>query len=785
MFWVIITVLCSLLPAQGQNGRSRFSADKYTRKANENKVVLDGNVTIVNDASILRADSVELNSKTEEFTASGNVKYNAGELNIKSSQLTGSMNSAKGVITDGEIVNGKDIFEGAKIDRLSKNHFLIKEGSYTSCVNDPPDWRIYGNNIDMTTGEYAHLKDVVIETFGIPVTYIPYLVLPIKNERQSGFLPPSFGFGSDGFNIHEPYFWAISRSYDATFTLGNYGNRGMKEAVELRSVYDPESYTTMYYFHVADKKFATIIYNGAPLGQKNRHGARMDQDIKFLDDTYAKLRIRYISDSNIPRDFAEEMEGRADPALESKFVFMTHTQNFAYTADASYYLDMLGKSPLDSNKMQLQRLPEVRVGFAKTKYSIFMFEADASYLDIYRGGPYFDDVNNNNVFDNTEFIRTGQRFDLYPRVSIPITTTALKITPTAGVRYDFYKLPTNGNANRSYIDLRTNLVSEISKAYQRGKDRQYRSLKHSIEPFVDYHVIPSVTQSSHPFFDNMNSTINSPMFDSIDRIGKTNMVTYGITNRLMAKYMKNYIDPIVPDSSDSTAQEEPECENCADKKLKQSDIVAKSSEDFLGLRETDEGPKKKSKKRKKVEDEEFTVLQPVQWRIYQSYNFLDTTGKPFSYLYSDILASHAWASLLLSNFYNIYTKKMGLTTQLGLSGGKRYVTLSYYYNKTEASSNTDQLQLQFGFGLWRLATNVRFILNNSLPGKFSDRIQDKYFDVVYNPPSSCWYLKLAVSAPYDKPGFNVFITFNLLISGQAIGFGSEGNLLNAMNFGSR
>jgi LPS-assembly protein len=187
MFWMIITILCTLLPAQGQGGRSRFSADKYTRKAADNKVVLDGNVTIVNDASILRSNSVELNTKTEEFTAIGDVKYTAGDLNIKSSKLSGSMNSAKGIITDGKIVNGQDIFEGAKIDRVSKSHFLIEEGSYTSCANDPPDWRLYGNEIDMTTGEYAHLKDVVIETFGLPITYIPYLVLPIKNQRQRRF----------------------------------------------------------------------------------------------------------------------------------------------------------------------------------------------------------------------------------------------------------------------------------------------------------------------------------------------------------------------------------------------------------------------------------------------------------------------------------------------------------------------------------------------------------------------------------------------------------------------
>ncbi|MEI6079054.1 MAG: LPS assembly protein LptD [bacterium] len=782
MFWLIITILLNLLPAEGE--RSRFSADKYTRNAKEDKTVLDGNVTIVNDTSVLRADSVELNNKTNEFTATGKVEYKASGLDIKSEELKGSMTSAKGMIKNGRILSGKDIFEGAKINRVSRNHFLIQEGSYTSCTNDPPDWRLYGNDIDMTSGEYAHLKDVVIELFGLPITYIPYFVLPIKNERQSGFLPPSFGFGSDGFNINEPYFWAISRSQDATFTLGHYGSRGLKEAAEYRSVFAQESFANMYVFHVDDKKFAATIYNGQPLNKNNRYGARMDQDLKFSDDISAKFRIRYVTDANIPRDFSEEMEGRADPSLESKFLLLAHTQNVAYTSNITYYEDMLNKNPLSSNSTQPQRLPELSLNLAKTKYSIFMFEADASYLNVYRSAPFFDDMNNDNVFDpTTDFIRTGQRFDFFPRVSVPITTTVFKLTPAAGVRYDFYKLPVDGNAHRTLVDFTVNLLSEISKSYQRDSYREFRALKHSIEPFVDYHVIPTIKQSPHPFFD----IPNAPMFDSVDQIGKTNTITYGITNRLMAKQMKNYIEPVVP----AKAEDGEECKTCASKqaekkeKKKDDSIVAESTDKFLGLREADTKSKKKAKQKETPSEEDFTIVQPLQWRLYQSYNFLDTTGQPFGNVFSDITASHAWMSLLLSNFYNIYTKRTGISSQLRLTGGQRYVQVGYYNDKTKPGATTDQLQLQFGFGLWRFFTNVRFILNNSLPGKFSDRIQDKYFDLIYNPPSSCWYLKFAVSAPYDKPGFNMYITFSLLISGQAIGFGSEGNLLSAMNFGSK
>jgi lipopolysaccharide assembly outer membrane protein LptD (OstA) len=790
-----ILLIINLCILNAQEERSRFSADKYTRKSKEEKVILDGNVVVVKGDSVIKADKVELDTKTEDYKAEGNVTYKDKELEIKSSKIDGDFNSAKGTITDGRIVSGKDIFQGARIERLSRQHFKIQEGSYTSCINSPPDWRLYSNDIDMTTGEYAHLKDVVIETFGLPMVYLPYLVLPIKNERQSGFLPPSFGFGTDGFNIHEPFFWAISRSQDATFTLGHYGNRGRKEAIEFRSVYNSlESFTEMYYFHISDKKFASIIYNGQALGEKNRHGFKMDQDFKFSKSSYMKMRLRYVSDDNIPRDFAEEMEGRAEPALESKVMLLTHTDNFAYTADASYYEDLLSKNPLDVNKMQLHRLPELTVNLAKTKYSIFMFEADASYLNIYRSGPFFDDINSNNIYDGTEFIRSGQRLDLFPRMSIPITTKVLKINPSVAYRYDYYMLPVDGNANRSFIEMRADVSSEISKVYQRGKDKQYRAVKHSIEPFVNYHVIPNVNQSNHPFFDNRNNNINAPMFDSIDSIGKTNTITYGITNRLLTKYIRNFVDPkkTIP----APEQNKLKCEDCesnfcntcgAEQVISPENQMKGDTKSFLGLRTPTKNTEKITSEQESLSDleEEFTVFQPLQWRLRQSYNFLDTSGTPLGYLYSDILGNYDWISVLISNFYNFYTKKMGTSSYVRLSGNQKYIQLGYYNDKTQQNLNTDQIHLQFGFGFWRFFTNVRFIFNNSLAGKFSDKIQDKYFDVTYSPPSSCWFLKFAMSAPYDKPGFNVFITFNLLISGQAVGFGSEGNFMGALGTSER
>ena len=772
MFWLIFTMVLSM-NVDAQETRSRFSADNYARKAKENKILLDGNVNIVRGKTILKADHVEVNSKTDKFTATGNVNYEGNKIKITGYEIQGDLNSPKGFIKEGKIVSGSDIFEGKKIERLSEKHYFLEEGRYTSCFNNPPDWRLYGNKIDLTTGEYAHLEDVVVETFGLPIVYIPYMVVPIKDQRQSGFLTPNFGFGTDGFNIQESYFWAITRSQDMTFTLGHYNNRGFKQGAEFRSAYAPESFTNMYYFHIKDKKFSNIIVDDKPLNQKNRHAFKLNQEFKFFEDTYAKMNLLYVSDQNIPRDFPDEMEGRAEPALESKFLLTTHSNSIAFNTDVSYYQNLLSKNPLDRNREQLQRLPEVTVNVAKTKFSAFMFESDLSYLNVYRTGNTYDDMNGNQIFDDSDFIRTGQRFDVYPRLSMPLSNRIIKFTPQIGGRYDYYILPNSPSARRAYAEMKLGLSTEISRTFHRDEDKQYRALRHVIEPFVDYNVIPTISQSASPFFDAKNGAIEAPGFDSIDKIGRTNTITYGINNRLLTKYIKNFIAPKIVVKENPEQQEGPvTCESCTVSKLEDDTIMTARTQDFLGLREPEKDDSD-FKNDKAVKEEEFAILQPVQWKLYQSYDFLDKTGEPFGYVYSDILAGYEWASLLLSNFYNVYTKKMGVNSRLRLSGSQKYIEMGYYNNKTDTNLNIDQVKLQFGFAIWRFGTNVRFILNNTLKGKFLDKLQDKYVDLTYQPPSSCWLLKLAARAPYDRPGVDVSLTFNLLISGQSFGFGEQ------------
>src|SRR5438876_905766 len=51
----------------------------------------------------------------------------------------------------------------------------------------------------------------------VPVFYFPYFVFPANTQRESGFLIPRIGYSNRrGYQYEQPFFWAISKSTDAT-----------------------------------------------------------------------------------------------------------------------------------------------------------------------------------------------------------------------------------------------------------------------------------------------------------------------------------------------------------------------------------------------------------------------------------------------------------------------------------------------------------------------------------------------------------------------------------------
>jgi lipopolysaccharide assembly outer membrane protein LptD (OstA) len=128
--------------------------------------------------------------------------------------------------------------EGRVIQRTSGNDFLARQSLWTPCRcedDEAPAWGFRSDRTEAQIGGYADLYHPVLEIKGIPVLYLPYLKLPLKSQRQSGFLPPIFGFESRSGNIFsQPVFFDFNEAEDATLKTDIFQNRGTRLGIEYR-----------------------------------------------------------------------------------------------------------------------------------------------------------------------------------------------------------------------------------------------------------------------------------------------------------------------------------------------------------------------------------------------------------------------------------------------------------------------------------------------------------------------------------------------------------------------
>ena len=129
--------------------------------------------------------------------------------------------------------------KSAALSRVQGNDFRAEDVMFTPCKCDEdeePAWGINASKVKAQMGGYLDFYDSYIKVGGIPVLYSPFLKLPIKGERQSGFLAPNFYSSSEtGLVFSSPVFFALKESSDLTVTPEYISDRGTRFGAEYRS----------------------------------------------------------------------------------------------------------------------------------------------------------------------------------------------------------------------------------------------------------------------------------------------------------------------------------------------------------------------------------------------------------------------------------------------------------------------------------------------------------------------------------------------------------------------
>jgi len=504
-----------------------ITADEITDKAD---TILKTTVTIKSDWMVY---DVELQS----IKAKGNVLIITDEGELRATEGIIKLNDETGQFTDAVITRQKNSLhmEGEHIEKTGFDTYHIKDGWVITCKveeGETPPWSFSSADADIRQNGYAFLKHAKFNIKNVPIFYTPYMVLPVKNTRQTGFLFPEFSSSSNGgFGFNLPFFLNISESMDATFFPEYFVERGFMPGVEFRYV-EKASDKGMFSANYLDDNLSdpseTDYFKDTGFTHTNsdRYWLRGKADHVFGENWQSRLDFDIVSDQDYLTEFKSGSTGftknheryldtfgrgfqnDTDRLRQNTFKVLRSWEGISF--EGNFLAINEADSDPDEIDTPLWKLPSLDfTGAVPLGESDLTLDWDAEYVNYWRE----DGIG-------------GHRVDISPSIGTPIPLSPyLESRAEIGVRDTFYSVQSYGDAewdnddsqNRFIAEFETEVATTLEKDFF-SADQSSRSSSHQVRPFIKYGYIPDVDQE------------DLPHFDSEDTVDAKNAISYGVDN---------------------------------------------------------------------------------------------------------------------------------------------------------------------------------------------------------------------------------------------------------------
>lgn len=559
-----------------------------------------GNVRIVQPGRSMSADWVAFSEATRQGIASGNVVLVEGGDTLTASFVQFDVDSLQGVVYDGRLDAQASRFkmEGREVRKTGEQTYVFEEAAFTTCrCPDPTDrdpWQIRADRADLEIGGYGTARNSTFEVLGVPVVWLPWMIYPLKTERETGFLLPTFGASSrSGGDVALPFFWAVADNVGATLTPAYLFKRGFKPSADLEYVFGEDSEGALHGSFLHDRE----VDRDDPSTDfdPNRWALAWRHDQGLPEEVRLKVDLQLVSDNSYPFDFQDMSQYRTDRFLESNAFLTRHfgaSERFGLVGGVRWADDLQSPDHLDRDRVLLQRLPDVAlqalpsalledrgwVGALGAQYTYFRAQrgspGDEVEIPASGGGLFFDTgidglanarerdasgVEGSALVDNSgddglsegdgrfqegePLADRGHRLRLTPRLGYPTRLAdVLEVYPELGWHETLYASRARGFEERGMVtarvDLRTRLRRRFELPFGVG------SALHLMEPRFGYGLVQSVSQSEHPLFVPGTAfpqqrvrqfDLDNVTLDPADRVAAFHGVTLGLGNRFYGR----------------------------------------------------------------------------------------------------------------------------------------------------------------------------------------------------------------------------------------------------------
>ncbi|NYT63196.1 LPS-assembly protein LptD [Alcaligenaceae bacterium] len=504
----------------------------------------DGLITLTGKAEVRRIDSVVKGDSIDYQRSTGQVRVRGNGLIMREASIvTGpkmdyNINSETGEVTEPNFWLGATGGGGkaVKADILSRTHMRLADVTYSGCPCPDPSWYIKSSKVDLHFDENEGVaRNGVLFFKGVPILYSPYLSFPIRKERKSGFLIPTYGTSSSGgFEVSTPYYFNLAPNYDATLIPRYMAKRGVQLGGEFRYLGASHS-GQIYGTYLGKDKVA----------DKKRWYYSWQHRQSLGGGLNASFDIRRVSDDDYFRDFSSLGLNEASYTYLPSNAGLSWSGHQYFSASLyAYTYQTLQDHTSTYLTPQYNKLPELYVRGARYNWGGFDVQSD-NYATRFEMPFYSGDIGKFSHFKDHRIAPNGTRFSSYTSVAYPIVRAGWYVTPKVGLHMSQYntdwfpsQLPQFSGNPKTQSRVLPIVSVDSGMTFERQASLFGNDAIQTLEPRVYYLNVPYRDQSQLPIYDtgvasfNFAQAFDENMFSGgWDRIAEANQLTVGLTTR--------------------------------------------------------------------------------------------------------------------------------------------------------------------------------------------------------------------------------------------------------------
>ena len=483
------------------------------------------------------ADDLQMNIKTGELIAEGNVVFQTPTARIAADSVVfntknsvGTFNNAHGIAQLGErgernrsmfgTLEPDVYFRGEKIEKIGSDKYRITRGSFTTCVQPTPRWEIISGSATLRLDHYVMMKNAVVEVKDVPVFYLPLMYYPIQeDDRATGFLLPAYGSSNAmGSSISNAFFWAINRSHDATFFHDWMLSRGSGIGAEYRYVMGPQAQGDFRYYWLDEKE---AIINGLTRQPRQSKSIRANLAQNLPLGLSARGRVDYVTDITVRQTYDHNYLNATNSTRSYEGGVSGSWRNLSVNGrfqkiESFYFQDstVSGQTPgftAALSGVRLGRLPVFATVNAEAGQYVFIQRVAGTEVD-----------------------KTLLKSDVTPSIRAPLSTLPyLQVNATASYRTTYYsesladdlRTQIDEPITRNFGDMRIDVIGPVLSRVFTPNNALADRMKHVFEPNFSVQRRTEIASQ-----DRIPTTTG---YDVI--VGGVTQMSYGLTNRVLVR----------------------------------------------------------------------------------------------------------------------------------------------------------------------------------------------------------------------------------------------------------